>query len=126
MNHQKIKINIVINEKNIPFEVCHGDTFLDIKHCNEQLLDSFECACEGSLACSTCHVVVDKKYYPYTFENDECEPSCEESDMLDLAPQVTSTSRLGCQVRMNQNLNGATFTVPSENRNFSHKKADIA
>ena len=43
-------------------------------------------ACEGSLACSTCHLIVDPNYY-----NRLPEPSDEENDMLDLAFGLTET-----------------------------------
>ncbi len=52
-----------------------------------------EGACEGSLACSTCHVIVDPEWY------EELDPATEEEeDMLDLAFGLTHTSRLGCQI----------------------------
>ncbi|GJD09947.1 Adrenodoxin-like protein 2, mitochondrial [Galdieria sulphuraria] len=52
-----------------------------------------EGACEGSLACSTCHVYLDEKSY-----NKLPEPSDDENDMLDLAFGLTEYSRLGCQL----------------------------
>jgi ferredoxin len=124
MNNQKINVNFIIDGKKISIKANEGDTILDLKHEYEDELGSLECACEGSLACSTCHVILDKEHYPFSFEDSESEPSCEESDMLDLAPHVTSTSRLGCQVRITRNLEDSVFTVPSENRNFSHTKAE--
>ena len=52
-----------------------------------------EGACEASLACSTCHVILPQEVY------DELPPaSDEEEDLLDLAFGLTATSRLGCQV----------------------------
>jgi len=71
-----------------------------------------EGACEGSLACSTCHVVVD----PDDFERLE-EPSEDEEDMLDLAFGLTRTSRLGCQIIVTEELDGLTVTLPQETRN---------
>lgn len=116
---EKIDINFIINGQKISMEVEEGKTILDLKHESEILSDSLECACEGSLACSTCHVIVDPEHYQLTGEITE-----EEEDMLDLAMGLTKTSRLGCQVRICKNLQGATFTIPSENRNFSYDKAD--
>lgn len=72
-----------------------------------------EGACEGSLACSTCHVIV----APEWFDKLE-EPTEEEEDMLDLAFGLTHTSRLGCQIILNDDLDGLTVTVPSETRNI--------
>ena len=54
-----------------------------------------EGACEGSLACSTCHVIVDAAW----FKKLEA-PTEDEEDMLDLAFGLTQTSRLGCQIVM--------------------------
>jgi len=66
-----------------------------------------EGACEGSLACATCHVIVDKEWF------DKLEPSSDnEEDMLDMAFGVTQTSRLGCQIRMSDELDGLTVTLP--------------
>ena len=71
-----------------------------------------EGACEGSLACSTCHVIVDAE----DFERLE-EPSEDEEDMLDLAFGLTRTSRLGCQIIVTEELDGLTVTLPQETRN---------
>ncbi|CAG8666286.1 6445_t:CDS:2, partial [Paraglomus occultum] len=60
-----------------------GDSIMDITQANNIDL---ECACEGSLACSTCHVVVDPAYYDKLDE-----PTDEENDMLDLAFGLTET-----------------------------------
>ncbi len=71
-----------------------------------------EGACEGSLACSTCHVIVDPKYYDTLPEASE-----DEEDMLDLAFGLTKTSRLGCQICMAPELDGLVVTIPSATRN---------
>ena len=52
-----------------------------------------EGACEGSLACSTCHVIVDPAWFGKL-----ATPTEDEEDMLDLAFGLTETSRLGCQI----------------------------
>ena len=85
-----------------------GESLLQLKQSYPSELNDLECACEGSLACSTCHVIVDKIHYPMTGEISD-----EENDMLDLAPKVTATSRLGCQVKLTKQLEGAIFTIPS-------------
>ena len=72
-----------------------------------------EGACEGSLACSTCHVIVDGAWYDMLDEATE-----EEEDMLDLAFGLTHTSRLGCQIRMTEELDGLTVTLPAATRNM--------
>ncbi len=50
------------------------------------------------------------------------EPSDEENDMLDLAFGLTETSRLGCQVKMTQELDGLIVRIPSATRNVQQSK----
>lgn len=71
-----------------------------------------EGACEGSLACSTCHVIVEKDYFDQLDEASE-----DEEDMLDLAFGLTPTSRLGCQIIITEELDGLRVTLPSATRN---------
>jgi len=71
-----------------------------------------EGACEGSLACSTCHVIVDALWYPRLAKATE-----DEEDMLDLAFGLQATSRLGCQIVMTPELDGLTVRLPSSTRN---------
>jgi ferredoxin, 2Fe-2S len=72
-----------------------------------------EGACEGSLACSTCHVIVDPEWYELLTEASE-----DEEDMLDLAFNLTSTSRLGCQIVITDELDGLTVRLPAATRNL--------
>ena len=72
-----------------------------------------EGACEGAMACSTCHVIV----APEWFERLE-EASEDEEDMLDLAFGLTHTSRLGCQIIITEALDGLTVNLPSDTRNL--------
>ncbi|MCB9943695.1 MAG: 2Fe-2S iron-sulfur cluster binding domain-containing protein [Geminicoccaceae bacterium] len=58
-----------------------------------------EGACGGSMACATCHVHVDAEQF-----GELPEPSFEEDDMLDLAADLSVTSRLGCQIRVERDL----------------------
>ena len=91
------------------FEVCEGDTVLDIAQGHN--LD-MEGACGGSCACSTCHVIVDPEYYDILPE-----PSDDENDMLDLAWGLTETSRLGCQITMSKDIDGIRVALPQMTRN---------
>ena len=72
-----------------------------------------EGACEGSLSCSTCHVIVDPDWYAKLTPASE-----DEEDMLDLAFGLTKTSRLGCQIVMSPQLDGLTVRLPKEVRNL--------
>jgi 2Fe-2S ferredoxin len=72
-----------------------------------------EGACEGSLACSTCHVIVDPQWYGQLKE-----ASAEEEDMLDLAFNLTRTSRLCCQIIITEELDGLSVQLPAATRNL--------
>jgi len=83
---------------------------LEIAHRNDV---DIEGACEGSMACSTCHVVVQPEWFAKLSEATE-----DEEDMLDLAFGLTATSRLGCQIIITDELDGLTVTLPGETRNM--------
>jgi 2Fe-2S ferredoxin len=87
-----------------------GLSVLEIAHRNG--ID-MEGACEGALACSTCHVIVDKKWFKKLDE-----PSEDEEDMLDLAFGLTKTSRLGCQIVMRDELDGLVVQLPEQVTNW--------
>lgn len=70
-----------------------------------------EGACEGSLACATCHVVVDQAWYPKLAAKTE-----DEEDMLDLAFDLRETSRLCCQILMTDALDGLEVALPAGQR----------
>ncbi len=72
-----------------------------------------EGACEGSLACSTCHVIVDAAWFAKL-----AKPTEDEEDMLDLAFGLERTSRLGCQIVMNDALDGLVVKLPASVRNM--------
>lgn len=91
-------------------EANEGDDILSIAH--EYDID-LEGACEGSIACSTCHVILEEDVF-YQLE----EPCDDENDMLDLAFGLTETSRLGCQVHVTRDLDGMTVQLPAATRNM--------
>lgn len=74
----------------------------------EVLSEYLECTCAGNMSCSTCHIILDPETYAKLDP-----PSEAELDMLDLAYEPTDTSRLGCQIDMEQKLDGMTITLPS-------------
>ncbi|KAJ0394496.1 hypothetical protein P43SY_009541 [Pythium insidiosum] len=87
-----------------------GMSILQVAHANDIDLEG---ACESSMACSTCHVILEDDVF------DELEPACEdEEDMLDMAFGLTHTSRLGCQVFVDESMEGTTVTMPKATRNF--------
>lgn len=91
-----------------------GLSVLEIAHRNNIDLEG---ACEGSLACSTCHVIVDPDWYELLPTASE-----DEEDMLDLAFGLTQTSRLGCQLIITEELDGLTVSLPAGTRNMMSDK----
>ncbi|MET1754850.1 2Fe-2S iron-sulfur cluster-binding protein [Novosphingobium sp. RD2P27] len=72
-----------------------------------------EGTCEGQMACSTCHVIVEPDWF------DKLPPaSADEEDMLDLAAGVTRTSRLSCQIELSEDLEGLTVRIPGVARDM--------
>ena len=86
-----------------------GLSVLEIAHRHDV---DIEGACEGSLACSTCHVIVDASWFGKL-----ATPTEDEEDMLDLAFDLQETSRLGCQLIMTDALDGLVVKLPSGSRN---------
>ncbi len=86
-----------------------GLSLLEIAHRHNV---DIEGACEGSLACSTCHVIVDGAWFGKL-----AAPTEDEEDMLDLAFDLQETSRLGCQLIMTEALDGLVVKLPSGSRN---------
>lgn len=103
-------IFIVDEEKEIEIEAEEGLSILEVAHQNKVDLEG---ACEGSLACSTCHVIVEGGYFNNLPEAEEAE-----EDMLDLAFGLTQTSRLGCQIILTKELDGIRLRLPSATRNI--------
>jgi ferredoxin len=87
-----------------------GSTLLDVAQATGQPLEG---ACEGQMACSTCHVIVD----PQDFER--LPPASEEEDdLLDLAWGVMRTSRLACQIMLSDELDTLTVKMPGGSHNW--------
>ncbi len=83
-----------------------GLSIMEIAHKFEV---DIEGACEGSLACATCHVVVEPAWFAKLEDASE-----DEEDMLDLAFGLTETSRLGCQIIMSDELDGLEVELPKD------------
>lgn len=87
-----------------------GLSVLEVAHRNNIDLEG---ACEGSLACSTCHVIVDQEFFDKIPSASE-----DEEDMLDLAFGLTTTSRLGCQINITEDMEGLRVKLPHATRNM--------
>ena len=86
-----------------------GERLLHVAQDHGQPLEG---TCEGQMACSTCHVLVDPDDFARLPRASE-----EEEDMLDLAAGVTRYSRLACQIWLTEELKNLTVRMPSVVRN---------
>lgn len=87
-----------------------GTRLLDLAQAHGQPLEG---TCEGQMACSTCHVIIDPADFTRLPPARE-----EEEDMLDLAAGATRTSRLACQIWLEEALDGIRVRMPREIRNM--------
>ncbi|MFM9852438.1 MAG: 2Fe-2S iron-sulfur cluster-binding protein [Sphingomonadaceae bacterium] len=87
-----------------------GQRLLEVGQNDGQPLEG---TCEGQMACSTCHVIVAAEDFARLPKARE-----EEEDMLDLAAGATRTSRLACQILLDESLDGLTVRIPPEARNM--------
>ena len=87
-----------------------GQRLLDVAWAAREPLEG---ACEGVMACSTCHVIVDANDFEKLPQASE-----EEEDLLDLAARATRTSRLACQIILTEDLTSLDVRIPPEARNW--------
>ena len=87
-----------------------GQRLLDVAWAAREPLEG---ACEGVMACSTCHVIVDAEDFPKLPAASE-----EEEDLLDLAAHASRTSRLACQIMLTEEMRTLTVRVPPEAKNW--------
>ncbi|MCY1285451.1 Ferredoxin-6 [compost metagenome] len=72
-------------------------------------IDEILALCGGTCSCATCHVIIDPPFA------DLLEPlSSDESDLLDGSAHREATSRLACQVRFHDGLDGMRVTIAPE------------
>ena len=102
-----VRITFVEADEEIVVDAEIGKTILEVAHANDIDLEG---ACDGTLACSTCHIVLEQDMYDALPAPDE-----EEEDMLDLAFDLQDTSRLGCQITVTKELDGMIARVPAPN-----------
>ena len=106
----KVRFLKVDGELDKEVEAPAGSNLLDVAQAAGQPLEG---ACEGQMACSTCHVIVD----PSDFER--LPPASEEEDdLLDLAWGVGRTSRLACQIAVTDDLDTLTVKMPGGSHNW--------
>ena len=101
------KIKFILNdgsEKVVDAE--DGLSLMEVARDNDL---GIEGTCGGSISCCTCHIIVDPEWFKIVGP-----PNPDEEDMLDLAVELEKTSRLGCQIEVNQNLDGLIVKIPQE------------
>jgi ferredoxin len=87
-----------------------GQRLLDVAWAAREPLEG---ACEGVMACSTCHVIVDAQDF------EKLPPASEEEeDLLDLAAHATRTSRLACQIILTEEMRSLEVRIPSGATNW--------
>ena len=104
---------VVFLEKNGERKEIATDSKTSLLHIAQANDIEMEGACEGAMACSTCHVIVADEWYGRLPE-----PSEAEADMLDLTYGVSRTSRLACQIVVTEALDGLTVHLPHSTRNM--------
>ena len=96
--------------ESLEVQAVDGRSLLDVAQTAGQPLEG---TCEGQMACSTCHVIIDKDWFDRLSRAVE-----DEEDMLDLASGARRTSRLSCQIILTPELDGLVVHVPAESRNM--------
>lgn len=90
-----------------------GTRLLELAQANDQPLEG---ACEGAMACSTCHVIIAEADFARLPPSSD-----EEEDMLDFAYGVSRTSRLACQVWFTDDLDSLEVRMPGGSANMQRR-----
>lgn len=94
----------------VEVEAPAGTRLLDLAQAHGQPLEG---TCEGVMACSTCHVIVDAADFAKLPA-----PTEPEEDMLDFAAGVRRTSRLACQIYLSDAIESLTVHMPGDAHNM--------
>mgnify|MGYP005822790071 CR=1 FL=1 len=111
---KKITVHFVSSDgaNVVTAEASEGDNLLTVAQLHDQPLEG---TCEGQMACSTCHVIVDAADFGKLPDATEME-----EDMLDLAAGARKTSRLACQIELTAELDGLTVHIPIESHDMQN------
>uniref|UniRef100_A0A7S2UPM0 2Fe-2S ferredoxin-type domain-containing protein n=1 Tax=Attheya septentrionalis TaxID=420275 RepID=A0A7S2UPM0_9STRA len=100
-----VTIHVPHHNATFDVEVTEGQTLMDVALQHYDLLGEYiTCACGGMSSCATCHVILDHANENNVPNNLLPPPSEAELDMLDLIPNITPTSRLGCQITFTRDI----------------------
>ncbi|MBK6801517.1 2Fe-2S iron-sulfur cluster-binding protein [Novosphingobium sp.] len=107
----------------VVFVTANGDRVEAKAEAGQRLLEVAQLAdmplegtCEGQMACSTCHVIVAPDWFARLPRASE-----DEEDMLDLAAGVARTSRLSCQIVLDEGHDGLEVRIPGESRDMQRR-----
>lgn len=78
-----------------------------MQHAADNLVPGIDADCGGECACGTCHVIVDAAWFDKTGAMNEAE-----QQMLEITPEKASTSRLACQIKVTDALDGLVLRLP--------------
>ncbi|OAG29530.1 hypothetical protein NEDG_00663 [Nematocida displodere] len=112
--NDSVRVLFSAKEAILPIVVKTGLSLLEAAHINKVPLQG---ACEGSLACSTCHVVLDRE----TYQKNQSTLTEREEDLLDTAKGLTRTSRLGCQLFVNRSFENRVIRIPNISKNIGEE-----
>ena len=89
------------------FDIDEHRSILDLSKGEKDI--NIEGSCQGEMACSTCHILIDEEWV------DKLPSPCiDEKEMLSLLPNYCRNSRLGCQIVITKDLNGLQFCIPED------------
>lgn len=100
-------------DREFALEGREGETLFELVKEGSELAEYLECACQGKMMCSTCHVYVDEATMARTGPPEEAE-----QDLLDIAFEPKDTSRLGCQVVLHKDVPTMTISIPDDSVNL--------
>jgi ferredoxin-2, mitochondrial len=107
----KVKVTFITQDgTKVPISVPVGITLMEAARDIAKI--DVEAACDGTCACSTCHMYLSQPHFAALGD-----PTEDELDMLDLAPAPKPTSRLSCQVQITAAMEGLEATLPKETSN---------
>ena len=101
-------VKVLYEKKNIikTFKIESNKTILDLARIENIPIEG---SCDGSMACSTCHVYVEENWFNKIPKAEDAEV-----DMIDMAYEPKKNSRLSCQIIVTDELNGIEVTTPEK------------
>ncbi len=99
-------INIIFKDGNQKKYIKSNENLTILEIARRENID-LEGSCDGSLACSTCHIIISKSWYTRLSK-----PKNEELELLEILPNYEKNSRLGCQVKVTKDLDGIEISLP--------------